>query len=185
MGGKDENSAKDMGELVRIADELKSKYQCSIVLVHHTGHAQKNRARGSTAYRGALDTEIFIKANGTDNIYMSCEKQKDGQMFEKVQFVKNKVKSSIVLSQTEFVATKKETLSKYDQLGLDTFNEVTNDTDFTIGPDIKKWRTAFYSTHTGSNKAQNKAFFRCRENLIEHGYLTLENNIYSLGDIET
>ena len=78
MGGKDENSAKDMGELVRIADELKSKYQCSIVLVHHTGHAQKNRARGSTAYRGALDTEILIKANGTDNIYMTCEKQKDG-----------------------------------------------------------------------------------------------------------
>ena len=185
MGGKDENSAKDMGELVRIADELKSKYQCSIVLVHHTGHAQKNRARGSTAYRGALDTEILIKANGIDNIYMTCEKQKDGQMFERVQFVKTKVKSSIVLSQTEFVATKKEKLSKYDQLGLDTFNEVTSETDFTIGPDIKKWRTAFYSTHTGSNKAQNKAFSRCRKNLIEFGYLTLENNIYSLGDIET
>ena len=83
------------------------------------------------------------------------------------------------------VATKKETLSKYDQLGLDTFNEVTSETDFTIGPDIKKWRTAFYSTHTGSNKAQNKAFSRCRENLIERGYLTLENDIYSLGDIET
>ena len=116
---------------------------------------------------------------------MTCEKQKDGQIFERVQFIKTKVKSSIVLSQTEFVATKKETLSKYDQLGLDTFNEVTSETDFTIGPDIKKWRTAFYSTHTGSNKAQNKAFSRCRKNLIEFGYLKLENDIYSLGDIET
>ena len=172
-------------QLVSIADELKSKYQCSIVLVHHTGHAQKNRDRGSTAYRGALDTEILIKANGIDNIFMTCEKQKDGQMFKRVQFVKTKVKSSIVLSQTEFVATKKETLSKYDQLGLDTFNKVTSETDFIIGPDIKKWRNAFYLIHSGSNKAQSKAFSRCRENLIERGYLTLENDIYSLGDIET
>jgi hypothetical protein len=132
-----------------------------------------------------LDTEILIKANGIDNIYMTCEKQKDGQMFERVQFVKTKVKSSIVLSQTEFVATKKETLSKYDQLGFNTFNEVTSETDFTIGPDIKKWRTAFYSIHPGSNKAQNKAFSRCRKNLIEFGYLKLEDDIYSLGDIET
>ena len=106
-------------------------------------------------------------------------------MFERVQFVKTKVKSSIVLSQTEFVAAKKETLSKYDQLGLDTFNEVTSETDFTIGPDIKKWRTAFSSIHPGSNKTQNKAFSRCRENLIGRGYLALENEIYSLGDIET
>jgi len=79
----------------------------------------------------------------------------------------------------------KETLSKYDQLGLNTFNKVTSETDFTIGPDIKKWRTAFYSIHSGSNKAKNKAFSRCRKNLIEFGYLKLENDIYSLGDIET
>ena len=33
--------------------------------------------------------------------------------------------------------------------------------------------------------SRSKAFSRCRENLIERGYLILENDIYSLGDIET
>ena len=89
---------------------------------------------------------------------MSCEKQKDGQMFERVQFVKTKVKSSIVLSQTEFVATKKETLSKYDQLGLDTFNEVTSETDFTIGPDIKNGELHFLQFILVAIKLKTKHF---------------------------
>ena len=38
--------------------------------------------------------------------------------------------------------------------------------------------------HSGPD-LKNKAFSRCRKNLIEFGYLKLENDIYSLGDIET
>ncbi|MDC1440776.1 helicase RepA family protein [Planktomarina temperata] len=38
MAGKDENNAKEMGELVQTADKLKHDYQCAVMLVHHTGH---------------------------------------------------------------------------------------------------------------------------------------------------
>ena len=62
MAGKDENNAKEMGELVQTADKLKHDYQCAVMLVHHTGHNNQDRARGSTAFKGALDTEILVKS---------------------------------------------------------------------------------------------------------------------------
>ena len=64
MGGLDENNAKDMGELIRTADKLRDDYKCAIMLVHHTGHAHQDRARGSTAFKGALDTEIIVNQLG-------------------------------------------------------------------------------------------------------------------------
>ena len=78
MAGKDENNAKEMGELVQTADKLKHDYQCAVMLVHHTGHNNQDRARGSTAFKGALDTEILVKPLGENDIIVSCEKQKDG-----------------------------------------------------------------------------------------------------------
>ena len=42
-----------MGELVQTADKLKHDYQCAVMLVHHTGHNNQDRARGSTAFKGA------------------------------------------------------------------------------------------------------------------------------------
>ena len=35
MAGKDENNAKEMGELVQTADKLKHDYQCAVMLVQH------------------------------------------------------------------------------------------------------------------------------------------------------
>ena len=64
MGGLDENNAKDMVKLIRTADKLKDDYQFAIMLVHPTGHARQDRARGSTAFKGALDTEIIVNRLG-------------------------------------------------------------------------------------------------------------------------
>ena len=82
MGDLDENSDKDMGELIRTADKLKDDYQCAVMLVHHTGHANLDRARGSTAFKGALDTEIIVSPLGDQDLTTKCEKQKDGTPFE-------------------------------------------------------------------------------------------------------
>ena len=64
MGGLDENNAKDMVKLIRTADKLKDDYQFAIMLVHPPGHAHQDRARGSTAFKGALDTEIIVNRLG-------------------------------------------------------------------------------------------------------------------------
>ena len=98
MGGKDENNATDMGALIRSADKLKDDYGCAVVLVHHTGHASENRARGSTSYKGALDTEILVKPDEDHGVFVSCEKQKDGPPFGLMLFNKTPIEPSMVLT---------------------------------------------------------------------------------------
>ncbi|MDA9949610.1 helicase RepA family protein [Paracoccaceae bacterium] len=105
MGGLDENNAKDMVKLILTADKLKDDYQCAVMLVHHTGHSHQDRARGSIAFKGALDTEIIVNQLGDYDLTTRCEKQKDGTPFELRQLVKVSVEPSIILQQIE--ATKK------------------------------------------------------------------------------
>lgn len=61
-GDADENSSKDVGSFIDECDRLQSKYQCVVLIVHHTGHADSasKRARGSSAIKGAMDVEILI-----------------------------------------------------------------------------------------------------------------------------
>jgi hypothetical protein len=49
----------------------------TIVLVHHTGHTAADRARGSSAFRGAVDSEFQVKREGSA-VTVSCLKMKDG-----------------------------------------------------------------------------------------------------------
>jgi hypothetical protein len=59
----DENTAKDAGAMIANCDALKQEFGCSVLLVHHTGNAAEaqHRARGSSAWRGALDVEIGVQ----------------------------------------------------------------------------------------------------------------------------
>lgn len=75
----DENSAKESGLFIDACYDLKSQFGCSVLLVHHTGNgdeAQK-RARGSSAWRGALDIEISVKAPKKHSTTMTIEQVKN------------------------------------------------------------------------------------------------------------
>lgn len=57
----DENSTKDMGDYIKAVDHIRSAFPgCVVLHVHHTGHSEesKNRSRGSSALKGAMDFEI-------------------------------------------------------------------------------------------------------------------------------
>ena len=79
FGGGDENSTKDMTAFIAALDILRERYRCCILLVHHTGHAEKSRARGSIALLGSLDAEYRIEKIGMDEktIQMVSTRQKD------------------------------------------------------------------------------------------------------------
>ncbi|CDQ11940.1 protein of unknown function [Acidithiobacillus ferrivorans] len=84
--GLDENSAADMGLLMAACDEIRHKYDCCVVIVHHAGH-DASRARGSTAIKGTLDTEIQIARDGPGGpIEMKCTKPKDSEGFAPFYF---------------------------------------------------------------------------------------------------
>ena len=186
MGGRDENSAKEMGELIRTADKLKDEYGCSIMLVHHTGHSDQNRARGSTAFKGALDSEMLIKRIGDHDLQLICEKQKDGPQFEPMQFIKTTVDPSIVLVQTEASASKAKRLSDNQKVALEAFHEATKSSDGASGIYLDDWRQVFNRRHTGDNqKSKDTAFRRARKELVDNGFLAVADDIYRLGDKAT
>lgn len=57
--GADENSARDMGQVVAAADMIVRELNCCVLLVHHSG--RMGHERGSTALRGAADIMLEIK----------------------------------------------------------------------------------------------------------------------------
>jgi putative DNA primase/helicase len=58
----DENSAQDAKTMLDACAALMQEFDCTVILVHHTGVSDEaqHRARGSSAWRGALDIEISV-----------------------------------------------------------------------------------------------------------------------------
>ncbi|CCW28930.1 Putative DNA primase (fragment) [Xenorhabdus nematophila F1] len=81
FGGADENDSKDMGAFVRGCDELKAKTGASILVVHHSGKDESKGARGSSAFRAALDVEYKISREGKKDgaLVIACTKMKDAE----------------------------------------------------------------------------------------------------------
>ncbi len=77
FGPGDENSTQDMGEFVRAADLLRQKYRAAVLLVHHTGHGNKERARGGYALKCSLDFEYRLERGADGVTRLDCSKCKD------------------------------------------------------------------------------------------------------------
>ena len=78
FGGGDENSTQDMNLFIQHVDGLKDRWKATALIVHHTGHGDKSRARGAMALKGALDHEYQIKKDKENIISLQSTKTKDG-----------------------------------------------------------------------------------------------------------
>jgi putative DNA primase/helicase len=81
----DENSAQDTKTMLDACSSLIENFQCSVLLVHHTGVSEdaQHRARGSSAWRGALDIEVsVVPAKGKQPIEIVQRKSKDAELAE-------------------------------------------------------------------------------------------------------
>lgn len=79
----DENSAQDAKTMLDACNALMDEFKCSVVLVHHTGVSgeAQHRARGSSAWRGALDIEISVIPSEDDNpMQVVQRKSKDAEL---------------------------------------------------------------------------------------------------------
>ncbi len=76
MAGADENSAQDMGALIGALDWMRREWGCTVLVLHHTGHATADRARGSSALYAALDSEFLIRP-GDSSFQLRATKTKD------------------------------------------------------------------------------------------------------------
>ena len=83
----DENSAQDAKTMLDACNALMSEFNCSVILVHHTGVSEdaQKRARGSSAWRGALDIEISVVPQDENSpMQIVQRKSKDAEMSQDV-----------------------------------------------------------------------------------------------------
>ena len=80
----DENSAQDAKTMLDACAQLMAEFGCTVILVHHTGVSDEaqHRARGSSAWRAALDIEISVvpAKNDGDPIQIVQRKSKDAEL---------------------------------------------------------------------------------------------------------
>lgn len=63
--GANENAGQDMGLVVRRFDRIRSACNAHFLLIHHSGKAAANGARGWSGIRAAVDTEIEVTDSPT------------------------------------------------------------------------------------------------------------------------
>ena len=89
----DENSAQEVNKFIKAADQLIQTFNCTVLMVHHTGRGNKTRARGSSVLDASIDGEFIVERNGTkaDNedsmlVTMKQTKNKDGMGMAEKKF---------------------------------------------------------------------------------------------------
>jgi KaiC/GvpD/RAD55 family RecA-like ATPase len=189
FGGGDENSTQDMNRFIAAIDRLKAQWPgCTALIVHHTGHGNKGRSRGSMALFGAVDAEYRVEKDGMA-MTVTNTKMKDGpppapmgfEMVE-VQLSTETGAASTSLALRETAAPKARAarpLAPSLKAGLDSFARALAGGDEYGWLHVETWRPFFYDSSTADTQAaKKKAFQRVRTDLVDGGHLTVSNEEY-------
>ena len=191
LGGV-ENDEQDIGLYVRALDTLRERYGTTILTVHHSGHTDKGRGRGSSALGGDHDVIYAFSTDLNGTRTLTPTKTKDLEPPPPLSFALKQVVlpwrdedgdnlTTVILEPVDVVAAPRQrTAPASVKLAMDTLiasidavgdplPEVPN------GPDpspplvvpLAVWRDAFYDRHHGdTTDAKKRAFSRARGDLV-------------------
>ena len=192
--GMDENSSEDAALLFAHLDQLRTRYECTVLVVHHSGHGSKDRGRGSSAFRGGMDTEYLLQVAG-DVRTLKIAKGKDMEDPAPIGFVLKQItlpwrdadgrnETSVVLEAMESappVASGRASPSI--RLGIETLLTAM-DADGTDEIPLETWREVFYSRHTGDSlEAKRKSFQRIRTELTSNHVVKVKDDCYRISEL--
>jgi hypothetical protein len=152
--GGDENTAKDIGVAVEAAERLRRASRGCVLLVHHSGKDQAAGARGSSALRGAVATEI--ECSHVDGLTtLKQTKQRDHEIDEPMRLGLVPVGESCALvpyraQDQELPAGAIKMLSELEDIATDE------------GVSSKVWMV--------SSAVAERSFYRWQKGLLDHGY---------------
>ena len=184
FGLGDENSTADVGAFVAAIDDLRAQFpECVIVIIHHSGHTDKQRARGAMALKGALDFEYRLEKSDA-TIRLTNTKMKDAEPPAPIAFTLEGVQigdgaSSAALVEIEAPA-RTVILRGKDQVAMAALSDALAQhgrtdmgTDYPRGMKVvsmENWRHKCAEhglTTGGSPSAARTAFKRAKDRLIE------------------
>jgi hypothetical protein len=193
MQAGDENSNTDVNKFVAALDRLRSRYEATIMLVHHTGHDATGRARGASALKGAMDFSYRLESPSTGTASFICDKAKDFTPPAPKRFdIKEQVtawsdpdtgesiSTAIVeLSHDQSTGAKVKKLSDSLRFAFKTFATVSN----RHTANLESWRVEFYKRHHAATvTAKRVAFNRVRKELVEMGLMSVIDDSYRLSE---
>jgi phage/plasmid primase-like uncharacterized protein len=194
----DENSSEDMALYFKSIELLARRLDAAIVTVHHSGHGDKGRSRGSSSIKAAMDAEFCVTKNG-DAITFSCTKSKDFGFGTDMSFIIKEVEldgevfydedddkqiTSVYL-EYQGVATKEKVLSKKLQKAMDSLVLASE----TIGKErpelsilgsghvivsLSEWKPFFNEHKELAERRQN--FSECRKELLKQELIAVDGD---------
>lgn len=196
FGDGDENSTKDMNRFNAAVGNMMDRFSCAVMVVHHSGHDNPNRARGSRSLLGAVDAEFRVDKDH-DTVTLTHTKAKDGPEHAPITFGVEFIElgkrqsdgepfGSLVLVERQAQTVKANKLTSTQQRAMKAFNDAAkdagqfaNDGSF-IGLHRDEWRKAFYRIATQDNDdSKSKAFRRACTDLVEKGELEVSDDVFS------
>jgi hypothetical protein len=187
--GGDENRTEDMGLFVTALDRLRAQFGCAVLVVHHSGLNEKDRARGASALRAALDWEYRLDAQ--DGVRrLTCTKSKDFDPPADLAFEPETVSTgwtdpetgypvtSVVLRPADLPSKKEKPLTGAKRIALEALQALC---EAEGRAHIDEWRAEAYRRGISSSsdpQAKKQAFRRAVPALLDSGHIETENDIY-------
>ncbi|MBQ9565658.1 MAG: AAA family ATPase [Synergistaceae bacterium] len=195
----DENKAVDVKTMLDACAVLQREFNGAVCLVHHTGVSEnaQDRARGSSAWRGAMDIEIQVKGDSDSYVTLNQTKNKDAERQKPLDFEMFKVNvpgwldedgtqiTTKVIEISDAVKVEEDKLTKTQTFALQTFEKAAGTVGLLdeegnfAGLERKAWRDVFCGMSKAStNGARRNAFYKAIKELRELGLIVEENDIF-------
>ncbi len=179
FGDGDENSTQDMGKVIRMLDDVRVRFPgVCIIIVHHSGHSGE-RARGSSALKGAMDFEYQVAQDDAGVLQITNTKMKDGtppapMAFELVDvelggvdFYGEPVKSAFCRAvEAETEKTRRQAFGQNQQAAVNLLKIMSLKGDV----DFDSWLSEYKTKQKEDPKPK-----RTLDRLIENGDVTKDN----------
>lgn len=199
MGAGDENSNADIAVFVNHIDQMRARLGCVVLLVHHTGHMEGERARGGSALPAAMDS-IYRMDNKVSGMSLVNIKAKEAELSEPLAVsieqlelpnwidAKGRVmKSAVLVAGVKSTVPYEKPLTKVQNDALSAFSIAAREHGI-LGPDgkfaglhVEAWRVEVYRISTLDNADSKKTSFqRVRADLVKRGHVSVDNDIYRL-----
>lgn len=187
FGDGDENNTKDMSAFVSALDRFRTSFSgATVLVVHHSGNANKDRARGAVALKAALDAEYRVAKVG-NTISVVNTKMKEAAEPAPMLFGLADVKlgqnrhgqpySSAVLISDNREAVLATNLIRGPRLAVETYASLCEG-NAPHSVSLDSWREAFYAEYSGKTPdANRKSFQRARAVLSQAGALQCQDDV--------
>ena len=198
FGPGDENSTSDMTKAIAAADRIRELYDSSVGLIHHSGVGDKNRGRGNSALKGAVDAEYRMERDAFGVIHFESTKMKDAAFPEPMAFKLSVVElgiedddgnevTSVVLRQVDDnspVQNQNAGLGKNQAKGLHLLMELYQTHRENVeksgrDPDSAKVLIEDWSTACKESGMDRQAFYKIKKSMIEKRMIQVDDPFVS------